>query len=268
MTLDEVAKAAPLARESSVPDWLMGIWRRRSITFADGSEDDTTRVVWVQAGDLTGDIRVPADRPDVSHRKSLADCTREELAALAAAEGGVAESRFKDGVMRWDGWSAFQPLNNWPEPGELRRVGGCMIEFAPSGAYVEDWRFEPASGPLRAALRLLGEHAGDGRITPRAGGLVVTGDVAVLSLGRTSPLPARPLPALFGEAEDPAAVAAAAFEAVTSLARGGEIVLSTNPFLEGAPLSLGDFAPGADAGALEETLADRVRVWRVHALAA
>jgi hypothetical protein len=143
-----------------------------------------------------------------------------------------------------------------------------MIEFAPSGAYVEDWRFEAPTGSRRVALRLVGQHAGDGRITPRAGGLVIVGDLAILSLGRTRPLPPQALPTLIREAEDLSAATAAAFDAVTLLAQEEEVILATNPFLEGAPLPLGDFEPGGQAGLVEERREDCVRLWRIHALAA
>ena len=269
MTLDELARAAPFAAPLAVPDWTLGACRRRSITFADGSEDDTTTVVWLQTHGLTGDVRIPAGRPDLSGREGLRDCSRDELMALAAAEGGVAETHYADGLMSWTGWSAFQPQNNWPEPGDLRRIGDCMIEFAPSGAYVEDWRYRPAASPLRVGLRLVGEQAGDDPARPRAGGLVIVGDEAIFSLGRRAPLPAAPLVDVIRDAIDLPAVAALAFDAVTSLARrdgaGWAVELSTNPFLEGLPLALGDFAPGA-SGTLVETLGDLRRTWRVDTM--
>ena len=270
MTLEELARTRPFARPLAVPDWTLGTFRRRSITFADGAEDAATAVVWIQSHGLTGDIRIPADRPDVRHRAGLADCTREELAGLAMAEGGVAETHYGDGLMRWTDWSAFQPLNNWPEPGDLRRIGDCMIEFAPSGDYVEDWRFQPATSPLRVGLRLIGERAEGGPVRPRAGGLVIAGDLAILSLARRAPLPAAHLADLFREATDLPALTEAAFDAVTVLARGAgdafHVELSTDPFLERRLLDLGDFAPGPEPGTLLEDLADRRRIWRIDTL--
>ena len=39
----------------------------------------------------------------------------------------------------------------------MRRVGECCLEFAPSGAYVEDWRMQPGTAGLAASLVLLAE---------------------------------------------------------------------------------------------------------------
>lgn len=270
MTLEELARTRPFARTPVVPQWTLGTFRRRSITYADGAEDATTAVVWIQSHGLTGDIRIPADRPDVRHRGGLADCTREELLGLAMAEGGVAETSYADGLMRWTDWSAFQPMNNWPEPGDLRRVGACMVEFAPSGAYVEDWRFEPAASPLRVGLRLLGEQAEGGPVRPRSGGLTVAGDLAIFSLARRAPLPAAHLADQFRASTDLPCLTQIAFDAETSLARGAErafqVELSTNPFLQRAPLDLGEFLPGVETGTLLEDLGDRRRIWRIDTL--
>lgn len=270
MTLDELARTAPFALPLAVPDWTLGAFRRRSITWANGTEDTTTTVVWVQSHGLTGDIRIPADRPDVSHRAGLHDCSRVELAGLALAEGGVAETHFAEGLMTWSDWSAFQPYNKWPEPGELRRIGGCLIEFAPSGAYVEDWRFRTDGSTLTVGLRLVGEQAGDRAAEPRAGGLVIAGGEAILSLGRRAPLPDAPLSDLIREADDLPTITEATFEAVTSVALrdAGQwsVEFSTNPFLEGLPLALGDFALGARYGTLVEILGDVRRTWRIDTL--
>lgn len=266
MTLDELAAAQPYARPLKVPDWTLGCWRRRSITFADGAYDDTTEVWWLQSRGLTGDIRIPATRPDLSHRAGLDACTREELACLGGSEGGVADTHWDGALMRWTDWSAFQPLNNWPEPGDLRRVGECMIEFAPSGAYVEDWRFQSSGASLRVGLRLVGVAVGDGPISRRAGGLVVVGDLAILSLGRRQPLPGRPLGDLLREGHVPPETV---FDAVTSFAHRRretfQVSRSTNPFLEGLPLQLGDFAI-ASPGVVVEILGPIRRHWQVDAL--
>ena len=270
MTLDELARTAPFALPLAVPDWTLGAFRRRSITWADGTEDDTTAVVWLQSHGLTGDIRIPADRPDVSHRAGLDDCTRDELVGLAMAEGGVAETHFADGLMTWSDWSAFQPYNRWPEPGDLRRIGGCLIEFAPSGAYVEEWRYNAPASTFRVGLRLVGVQRAEAPRRPRAGGLVIVGDEAIFSLGRRQPLPDRPLADLIRRAPDLRAMTATAFEPVTSMARrmpgGWTVELSTNPFLEALPLMLGDFALGHEPGTLVETLDSLRRTWRIDTL--
>lgn len=264
MTLDELARAAPVARQVAVPAWTLGCFHRRCITYATGAEDTTTLVVWIQSHGLTGDIRIAAGRADVSHRGGLGDCTIPELDSLLHAEGGVAETSWADGLMSWDNWVAFQPYDKWPEPGALSRVGACLIEFAPSGAYVEDWRLQPGSDGLLVGLRLETEN---GR--SRDGGLVIAGRHAILSLGRRAPLPAEtPAPVQFRATDDPYALAAAAFDAITWYAQDGVVVASTDPFAHGDTLDLEGFE-AAEPGYLIQTLTSGgVRRWRIDTLLA
>jgi hypothetical protein len=260
VNLFDLAAAAPQSRPLQVPAWTLGCFHRRCITYATGAEDASTRVIWIQSHGLTGDIRVPAERPDVSHRTGLDDCTAEELAALALAEGGVADTTWAEGRMNWSNWAAVQPYDKWPEPGELRRVGGSLLEFAPSGIYVEDWRLQGGgSGPL-VGLRLLSE---DG--VPRDGGLVIAGDHALLALGRVAALEGdEPLPVQAARGVDPARLFAA--EARYAVRQGGRYIvkLATNPFAEGEPLDLAGFEPGPGPDLLRQG----ARLWRIDTLLA
>ncbi len=163
MTLEEVAAAAPQTNTLRVPDWALGCVRRRSITMATGVEDTLTRVFWVQAHGMTGDIRIHPARPQIAADTNLASLDRETLSLLASVEGGVAKTSWAEPVMSWADWIGFQPYDKYPEPGQMRRIGDCMIEFAPSGAYVEDWRFLPSAPGLLAGLQLISETDDYGR---------------------------------------------------------------------------------------------------------
>lgn len=273
MNIDEIAALLPQARPPAVPEWTLGCFHRRCITYATGFEDTSTRVIWIQSHGLTGDIRIPAALPDVSGRAGVADLTREELACLALVEGGVADTGFADGHMRWTNWSAFQPYDKWPEPGELRRVGACLLEFAPSGVYVEDWRLQPSAASLLVGLRLMAETLPGQAQRPRDGGLIIAGDHAIFTLGRTSPLPDEaPLPEQVRAAADPAALATVLFECVTHYARRSgaatfQIELSTDPFTGGGRLDLDGFSPGPRPGTLSQTCADGARrEWLIDTL--
>lgn len=270
MTLEELVRTAPFARPPAVPAWSLGCFHRRSITYATGVEDADTRVIWVQSHGLTGDLRLPAVRRDLRHRGSLAACTAEELAALAQGEGGVADTGLREGRMTWSNWAAFQPYDKWPEPGELRRVGPALIEFAPSGIYVEDWRLQPGSAGLRVGLRLVSETPPGGPETPRDGGLVIAGEHAIFALARRTALPAE-APAHRQLAADPS-LAAAVFDAQALYARRQadtwRVALSIDPFAEGTMLDLGGFAAGAE-GELLQSLEDGTRRrWRIDTLLA
>ena len=49
----------------------------------------------------------------------------------------------------------------------MRRVGECCLEFAPSGAYVEDWRMQPGTAGIAASLVLLAEVRSAPLLPPR-----------------------------------------------------------------------------------------------------
>ena len=204
VTLDELVTLAheTMTRRrpaTAAPDWALGCFRRRSITFFNGSTDSSTQVLWLQTHGLTADLRLPAARPTASEVGDPGDGPFEAWLALAAAfEGGLARSSWDGERMMWSDWTALQLHDKWPEPGILRRVGDCLIEYAPSGAYVEDWRLQPSpAGPLLGLTLLEERDLGRGEVVHRGGGLVVCGRHAAFVRGRPRPLP---LPAPSGGA--------------------------------------------------------------------
>lgn len=166
MTLLDIARRNPTLPDPAVPDWTMGCFRRRSITFYSGETDTETRVFWLQSGRLCADFR---------------------FGLPGHVEAGVAHATWDGSRMRWSDWTALADRDKWPEAGELRRVGNSLIEFAPSGAYVEDWRLQPHEPGLLAGLRLVDETDREtGTILHRGGGLLVCSDhVAVVRGGPT-----------------------------------------------------------------------------------
>jgi len=191
VTLDElVERCARAAAGAGVPDWTRGCFRRRSITFSAGATDAETQVVWLQSRGLTADLRLPAGYPRLTGAAPLAERAREVLVALADGEGGLARTIWDGRAMSWWDWTSFQTHDRWPEPGLLARVGDCLTEHAPSGAYVEDWRLQPSADGALIGLRLVEERdAETGHVCHRGGGLVVCGDHAALVRGRPAPLP-------------------------------------------------------------------------------
>jgi hypothetical protein len=186
----------------SVPDWALGCFRRRSITYYGGQVDETTEVLWLQSGGLTADFRLsPGVRtaqaaarakwrllpPPLAPAEALTQLPLHELVALAAVEGGISRAQWDGEHLHWSDWISFQTHAKWPEPGRLRRVGNCLIEFAPSGAYVEDWRLQSAGkGPL-IGLSLVEERELDsGDVRHRGGGLIVCGEHAAFVRGRAA----------------------------------------------------------------------------------
>ena len=169
---------------AEVPEWLRGCWQRTWIQFADGTRNHDDTVVWLQTGSAMADVRIAADRPSFAGVAGLADCDEVQLAALATAIATTGHTTTSDECETGDGdrtctaeWFSygsganFQPVCTFPEPGLLSVDAGgtVMIERAPSGAYVEEWRLVPGSRePLRHEL------LPDGRQ------LFVAGPVAVL----------------------------------------------------------------------------------------
>lgn len=270
MTLDELTRLAIPAQPLRVPAWSLGCFRRRSITYFTGATDTATRVLWLQSHGLTADLRIPSGHPDLKGRESLEQCSSEELMALAAAEGGLAETAWDGAAMHWSRWCAFQLHDKWPEPALLRRVGNCLIELAPSGAYVEDWRLQPsAAGPL-IGLRLIEERDLNAQtIRHRAGGLIVCGDHAALIRGRPEPLrfDGR-LEALVRASLTNREALRAIFAFETSYAIGNTVVVSTNPLREGCPLiGLDGFAHDPQSGHVFQSAVEKgVRLERQFAV--
>jgi hypothetical protein len=147
-----------------VPELLRGCWKREWIRLEEGSVDDTTSVYWLQLESLMADVRIAADQPSLAARGSLAACSLDDLKLLSQSESSSGFTtctpieRGADGVRRATAeWFtrghgvAFQPVTAYPEPGLLEwgEDDAVMIERAPSGAYVEQWRLvEGSRSPL------------------------------------------------------------------------------------------------------------------------
>lgn len=185
MTLKELIDNFPQPAKSGVPDWLLGCFRRYSISFSNGKSDLKTQVFWLQSRNFTIDIRMPIESERVS-AKPIDAYSHQELQRLANYEGFSATTDWNGELLSWrEADAALQIHNRWTEPAILKRVGNCMVEFCPSDAYVEDWRAQPTpAGPL-VGLRLLEERElSTGVIRHKGGGLIVCGDYAGLVFGR------------------------------------------------------------------------------------
>ena len=146
-----------------MPDELVGCWHREWIEFADGSGDEASFVVWLQLPSLMADVRLSTAVMALASagRTGFSDCSPEELRLLASSDSSagattcttfVAGSHgLRTATAEWSSTVGFQAVSAFPEPGllELSDHGATMIERAPSGAYVEQWRLLPGS---RSAL--------------------------------------------------------------------------------------------------------------------
>ena len=172
MTLAELLAAlAPVSLDGlAFPQRLLGAFRRKSITFANGLTDETTVVYWFQSKTFTIDLR-------------LADGA---TTALLDRQGWVGDTLWDAPAQQlsWTIRRSYQPRNQWPEPATLSFIGNSVLEFAPSGAYVEDWRQQTSSGPL-LGLRLLSLfNEATGQTHAMDGGLIIAGNHAAYAQSR------------------------------------------------------------------------------------
>lgn len=250
---------------TGVPDWMLGYFKRRSISFANGNTDTDTHVCWLQSRNFTIDLRLPIEAEQVP-AKPWQDYSREELRALGNYEGWIAESLWDGKTLAWENEVGLQLHGRWQEPAYLQRIGNCMMEFCPSDAYVEDWRLQASRpGPL-IGLRLLQEkNLACGTVTRTDGGLIICGDYAALVLARPQSIASDSDNALRRKAQDAVGDAVALqqlFDFETSVAHGSLadgfcIELSTQPARVGETLcSLQGFDVTDKPGVLRQTIVD------------
>ncbi|TYK66623.1 hypothetical protein [Colwellia echini] len=173
--------------DKTVPDWMIGCFKRRSISFANGQTDTKTHVFWLQGRNLTIDLRLPIEAEMLT--KSWDKCNEKELYQLANYEGWSADSTWQKEQLSWSGGTSFQVHNRWPEPAILSRVGDCMIEASPYESYIEDWRITSRKAGALLSLELITEeNLTTGEIRHQGGALIINSEWAGLVLGRASEL--------------------------------------------------------------------------------
>lgn len=148
-----------------------GVWQRDWIRRHGGPPDASVDVRYVQTPSVFGDLRTPADRPDVSRTASFAELSDAELAALAR-QNGFAGFTTMDGVnATWHHEIDFQPGGDGADIGRIEPAGkGKMFEHALDDSYLESWSaLEGTDGGFFAArverggrvdqlLAVAGEH--------------------------------------------------------------------------------------------------------------
>jgi len=189
MHLKELMKRHQQKAHNTIPEWMIGCFKRRSISLANGLTDTKTHVFWLQGRNLTIDLRLPLEVDQIQERP-LHELTENELFQLANYEGWSADTKWENNQLSWSGGTSFQIHNRWPEPAILSRVGDCMIEFSPSDAYVEDWRIKSRHDGALLSLKLIEEKdLTTGICRHRGGALIINGDWAGLVLGRCQEIP-------------------------------------------------------------------------------
>lgn len=233
MTLAELLATLPPREPDDLPfsPHLLGAFRRKSITFATGVTDETTIVYWFQSRSFTIDLRLPDGA----------------ATAVADRQGWIGDTLCDaaTGELSWRCATSYQPCNQWPEAARLVCMGNSVIELAPSGAYVEDWRQQVTRGPL-LGLRLVDAiDTATGERTALDGGLIVAGDHAAFALSRPPEVEqlVRGVDDVERALADGVITAAQVERYEVSVACGSDVVRhTTQPARIDAPLFRGDFA--------------------------
>lgn len=139
-------------------DDLQGHWRRDWIK-APGFADHTTRVHWMQAGDLYADIRVPAQRPELDAFTCLADVPRDMLDPFLEAEGFAGTIDVRDNHCTWRREINWQGVPEVDDIGLMSFKDEGLIEDGVLAEYRELWQAEPGE-PLRGHRITFGDMTG------------------------------------------------------------------------------------------------------------
>ena len=115
----------------TVPDRLLGCWRRNWIRFgADGDHERHVAVIWLQTASGMGDVRIDAtQRPEDTDSSCGITVVDESTTPFPTADWLDGDTGFSQ-----------QPVSRFPEKGLLDwHTDSLLYERAPSGAYVEEW---------------------------------------------------------------------------------------------------------------------------------
>jgi len=181
-----VACARPAAHHDSVMTIHVptGAWQRDWIRRHGGAPDHGVTVRYVQTPSVFGDVRIPTDRPSVSHATSFADLSDAELAALAKQSGFAGFTTVDGANATWHHEIDFQPAGGGDDIGRIEPAGdGQMLEHALDASYVESWSAIGRDGGKFFAVKL----ARGGRVDQL---LAVAGEHFVYARARTTELPA------------------------------------------------------------------------------
>lgn len=125
--------------KNRAPNWLTGVWKRKSLWLKDAEPDYSTRVFYIQTPTLYGDIRIPASRFCGRNATSLKDLNQNQLYELTLQEGFAGHVETADDVVTWHRYIDFQPPGEIPDVGRCRVNKPYMIETGIHLDYSEKW---------------------------------------------------------------------------------------------------------------------------------
>jgi len=214
-----------------------GAWQRDWIRRHGGPPDASVEVRYVQTPSMFGDLRIPADRPDVSQAASFADLSDAQLATLAHQNGFVGVTTMDGANATWHHEIDFQPAAGGADVGRIEPAGeGKMFEHALDDSYVESWSaIERGDGGFFAVRVERG-----GRVDQL---LAVAGEHFIHARARAVALPpGESLTALIAKTQPPRDTLIAYLDCEISYGttRGWQIERSTLPWQQGKRLAFAD----------------------------
>lgn len=114
-------------KSETPPHDAVGIWRRDSIEYADGTHDRSLQVFWGQASEWFVDIRIPCARPKIT-RQGFAELSKEETSALALQRGFAGRLERRADRFTWVRHIDFQPPTGRPDEAIVRIDGDNLLE--------------------------------------------------------------------------------------------------------------------------------------------
>lgn len=156
----------------TLPQGLLGAFRRKSISFFNGETDEKTIVYWFQSASFTIDLR-------------LKDLTQTPILQRQGWIGATLWDSEQQ-LLSWqvEAHANYQNHIQWPEPAKLHCIGNCILEFSPSNAYVEDWRQQANQGRY-VGLRLdQAIHLESNTPIQLDVGLIICGDLVAYAQSR------------------------------------------------------------------------------------
>lgn len=168
-TLSQLVDHVEQRGNQTVPDALLGCWRRNWIRFGDNGdlERDVT-VIWLQTASGMADLRIdPEQEPDQTDSSCGITVVDESTTPYVTADWVDGESGFSQ-----------QPTSSFPEKGWLTWDSDTIMkELAPSGSYVEEWEKLSGSGDTIAHFVA--------RDTPTTTNLYICGRHVLLAVRRS-----------------------------------------------------------------------------------
>lgn len=154
----------------TVPDTYLGVWQRTLLRLADGTEDFSTRVFWLQTGHAHADLRVPDPAPVTP----LAYTRLAGFAGLTRVDGDRCQ---------WHRIIDFHP-DSAPDIGSMTFVHADELhESALDDSYLEVWERLPGSvGPVHEQWLQAADNP------RRHGCLLQAGDYFLFVADRPEPL--------------------------------------------------------------------------------